>query len=164
MANYKGHVAGSIFFGVVYLVIISLVFAVDLLPRGEHFFSGYAFPVTLLGITVLFGLFPDIDTNSHAQKLYYSVFVVTDVWLIATARYQESALLGLIGALPVLSKHRGWTHFRWSILLVPLPLLVLPALNNQSTPLLGLPYYGAAVFGYVSHLYFDGILFKKLFG
>ncbi len=158
MANYRGHVTGAIVFALLYLAFINFVFSIDILPTDREIFSGYAFPVALVGITVLFGLFPDIDINSHAQNLFYTFFFIVDVGLIISKNYQEAAYLGLIAMLPVIAKHRGWTHSKLATVIVPLPLLVLPALNNPDAILSGMPYYGAAVAGYVSHLFFDGLL------
>jgi membrane-bound metal-dependent hydrolase YbcI (DUF457 family) len=59
--------------------------------------------------------------------------------------------------LPILSRHRGWTHTWWAMLLVPSPLLILPYLHVPERPLVGLPFYGAAVVGYLSHLVVDRI-------
>jgi len=75
--------------------------------------------------------------------------------------FEEAAYLGLFALLPVLSKHRGWTHTWWAMLLIPLPLLVLPLLFYAERPLAGLPFYGAAVVGYSSHLFMDGLLPRR---
>ena len=67
--------------------------------------------------------------------------------------------LGLFAILPILGKHRGWTHTYWAMLLIPSPLLVLPmVLFPEAAPLSGLPFYGAAVVGYFSHLFMDGMV------
>lgn len=161
MANYRGHVAGATSFAVVYLLIISFVFAVDILPTDREIFSGYAFPVALVGITVLFGLFPDIDINSHSQNLFYTLFFLADTGLIITGNYIEASYLGLVAMLPIVAKHRGWTHSKLAMIVVPLPLLVLPGLDNPDSPWVGLPYYGAALMGYASHLFFDDLFGKR---
>ena len=60
--------------------------------------------------------------------------------------------------LPILAKHRGWTHYRTTAVLLPLPLLLVPIYAFQGSLVDGVPYYLAAVTGYFSHLFFD----KKL--
>lgn len=161
MANYRGHIIGSGTASVIYLAILTLVFTVDILPKDREIFSGYAFPIVIVALVILFGIFPDIDINSHSQNLFYSIFFVGDLWLIWTENFPEAAYLGLIAMLPVISKHRGWTHSRLAMLLVPIPMLVLPALNYPNAIWVGLPYYGAAVLGYGTHLMLDGVLIKR---
>ena len=46
------------------------------------------------------------------------------------------------------------------MLLIPSPLLVLPSVLAPERPLAGLPFYGAAVVGYFSHLVLDGLVVK----
>ncbi len=106
----------------------------------------------------MFALWPDVDTDSKGQKLFYSIFFAVDVVLIASRNYEWAAYLGLFCILPALGRHRGWTHTFWAMLLIPAPLLALPALLMPERPLAGLPFYGAAVVGYFSHLVFDGLV------
>ena len=158
MAGYKGHLAGAaVFFGV-YLAGLALVFSVDQAYRQLSDVELVAYPVVLFGICLMFGLWPDVDTNSKGQNLFYALFFVVDVVLIATRQFQEAAYLGLFCILPALGKHRGWTHTYWAMLLIPSPFLVLPYVLVPETPLAGLPFYGAAVVGYFSHLVMDGMV------
>ena len=106
----------------------------------------------------MFGLWPDVDTNSKGQNLFYSLFFLADVALLGTRQFEEAAYLGLFCILPALGKHRGWTHTTWAMLLIPSPLLVLPSVLTPDRPLAGLPFYGAAVVGYFSHLVLDGLV------
>ncbi|MXY27250.1 hypothetical protein F4Y59_03685 [Candidatus Poribacteria bacterium] len=99
-------------------------------------------------------------------------------------RYLESALLGLFAMLPIMSKHRGWTHAKGTMLLLPGVFLLLPVYATypewqdgdnllesfdalvewEEFPaiiLTGLPFYVASFIGYASHLYLDGILFRS---
>ena len=161
MSNYRGHVFGALAFSLIYLSVLALGFAVDLIPDDREIFSGFMFPISLVGLAVLFGLWPDVDTNSKGQNIFYSIFFVADIILISQEQFEQAAYLGLLAMLPVLSKHRGWTHARISAFIIPLPFLVLPYIYNSTDPWNGLPYYGAAVIGYISHLWFDGILFKR---
>lgn len=164
MSNFKGHVAGAGFLAVVYLAILSLFFAINLIPDDRAIFNGFAFPIVLVALVVMFGIFPDVDTNSHAQDVFYGAAFLADIALIATDQYRLAAYFGLIAMLPVLTHHRGWTHAKWAVLVVPSPLLLFPALIYENDPWVGLPYYGAAVLGYFSHLYLDKLIFKRRFG
>ena len=158
MAGYRGHLAGAtVFFGL-YLAGIALVYSVDQAYRQFSEVELVAYPVALFGLCLMFGLWPDVDTNSKGQNLFYSLFFVVDVVLIGTQKFEEAAYLGLFCILPAIGKHRGWTHSYWAMLLIPSPLLVLPYLLAPERPLAGLPFYGAAVVGYFSHLVMDGMV------
>ncbi|MFQ6042196.1 MAG: metal-dependent hydrolase [Candidatus Poribacteria bacterium] len=135
-------------------------------------------------IAVLSGLWPDVDIKSTTQKIFYRIFLILDVFLIYKGitggrRYLLiSALLGVFAMLPLVGKHRGWTHSRITMFLLP-SLFLLPAMYNISlrnlnltsfdyahldyTDLSGLPLYIASFIGYGTHLYLDGILFGKRF-
>jgi flagellar biosynthesis protein FliQ len=145
-------------------------------------------PLKVVGcfaIAVLFGLWPDVDIKSKSQKIFYTLLFVLNVVLIVFWRkYLESALLGLFAMLPILSKHRGWTHARVTMVLLPGLFLLVPiyaahpewysggtfldAFNAlleweelSVIILTGLPFYVASFIGYASHLYLDGILFRS---
>ena len=78
-------------------------------------------------VALLFGLFPDVDIKSKSQKIFYSLLFVLNLSLILFfQRYLESAILGLFAMLPILSKHRGWTHSRITMILLPGLFLVIP--------------------------------------
>ena len=134
-------------------------------------------------IAVLFGLWPDVDIKSKSQKIFYSVlFVLNVVLIVFLQKYLESALLGLFAMLPIMSKHRGWTHAKITMILLPGVFLLIPIYTDYAewtsganlvsdfyglrdwddlpdALLSGLPFYVASFIGYASHLYLDGILF-----
>lgn len=166
MAGYKGHIAGAALFYGIYVAVLFFVFSLGLLAQSAGIAQGWQPIVGMLVVAVLFGLFPDIDTNSKGQDLFFGAIFVIDIMLILNGYLEIAAYVGLVSMLPILGKHRGWTHSFWAMLLVPLPILLIPYLYNGSNlPLAGL-YYGAAVVGYFSHLFFDGLVLKavKRFG
>ena len=136
-------------------------------------------------VAVLFGLWPDVDIKSKSQKIFYTVLFVLNVVLIFfLQKYLESALLGLFAMLPIMSKHRGWTHAKITMILLPVVFLVIPIytgyLEWQSggnlvehfnalrdwdylpdAILSGVPFYVAGFIGYATHLHLDGILFRS---
>lgn len=112
--------------------------------------------LALFAITLMAALFPDIDTDSKGQNLFYSIFLLLDVYFILGKNYRYAAILGLLVMIPVLSRHRGWTHTLWAMVLIPAPILFLPWLL-LGTELSNLViYYVCAVAGYFSHLVIDG--------
>jgi len=155
MAGYKGHIAGAAVFGGVYLAALGYAFSVDAAYRQFTALEQVGYPLALLALALLFGLWPDVDTDSKGQEIFYSIFFVADLFLVVTEQFRAAAYLGLVAVLLVLSTHRGWTHTWWAMVLVPSPLLILPYLHVPGRPLVGLPFYGAAVIGYLSHLVVD---------
>ena len=146
MAGYKGHIAGGLVLGGVALG--AAVWAGQIRPTPEM-------AATLLAIAVLGALFPDVDTDSKGQNLFYSVLLLLDLALMITEKYKWAAVVGFCAMLPAVGRHRGWTHTWWAMLLVPVPVLVLPALFYR-VPLERLTvFYLAAVVGYFSHLLLD---------
>ncbi|MFB6229868.1 MAG: metal-dependent hydrolase [Salinibacter sp.] len=157
MAGYKGHIASATLFGGAYLAFLVYLFTIDAAYQQFTVLERAGYPLALLTLALLFGLWPDVDTDSKGQEVFYSIFFAADLFLIVTEQFQAAAYLGLVAVLLVLSRHRGWTHTWWAMLLVPSPLLVLPYLHMPGHPLVGLPFYGAAVVGYLSHLVVDRI-------
>ena len=161
MANYKGHIAGGAGFCFVYVGLLA-VLPWSVLTSTAGILSNWQFVAGLFVVGILFGLWPDIDTNSKAQDIFFGVAFVADIALVATGRIEAAAYLGLLAMTPIVGKHRGWTHSFWAMILVPLPILLVPYLNNQYILPTSFLLYGAAVTGYFSHLFFDGLVTKKI--
>ncbi|SDN60176.1 LexA-binding, inner membrane-associated putative hydrolase [Desulfonauticus submarinus] len=150
MPGYKGHIGfGGLFVGgLIFLAIWLKWWSPSLVEVAMAFCIG-----------VLGALFPDIDTDSKGQNLFYAILVCLDLALIIKAKYKLAALLGFIAMLPALGSHRSWTHTWWAMLLLPFPILILPYIFYHYLPTKFFPYYLAAVFGYFSHLLLDRKLF-----
>lgn len=159
MANWKGHVVGGVVLGGAYTAALSYA-PVQRYAEQAHLLQDWQAMAAILVLSVLFALFPDIDTNSKGQNIFYGLALVVDILLIWNGNIQAAAYLGLVAMLPVVGKHRGWTHSKLAMLVVPLPLLIVPYLYNSSTVKIAAIYYGAAVAGYFSHLLLDGLIFK----
>lgn len=157
MANWKGHIAGGI------AVTGCYVAAVSLLPVGRFaeaagLLQDWQALAAVFVIGILFALFPDVDTNSKAQDLFFGIVFPLNILLIVTGNLQAAAYLGLIAMLPIVGHHRGWTHKKWAMFVVPLPILFVPYLYNNELLLPAVVFYSAAVVGYFSHLLFDGLI------
>lgn len=149
MAISDGH--KHLFFGLV-IVVLSM-FLVDyflILARTQK--------VLYVAVGVMFSVWPDVDIKSLGQKLFFTMFLSADIYLIYIKDFKTAAYLGLIALLPILSRHRGWTHSKLAMVLVPLPILLYPMFQTHSITFVNLPYYIAAVVGYFSHLLFDGMI------
>jgi membrane-bound metal-dependent hydrolase YbcI (DUF457 family) len=159
MANYKGHIAGGILLSGLYSGALLFV-PLTQFAEAAGVLRGNLALIAVFVIGVLFALFPDVDTNSKGQNIFYGLALVTDILLLWQGYIQAAAYLGLIAMLPIVGKHRGWTHSKPAMFLIPLPILVIPYVYNQKIIPIALVYYGAAVAGYFSHLLFDGLIFK----
>ena len=146
MPGYKGHLIGG-------------ALAAGAVVGGVYWFGQYQPEppvVAVLGGLVLLGaLFPDVDTDSKGQHVFYTILGVLDFALIIKGLYRWAAIIGFVAMLPAIGSHRGWTHTWWAMLLVPLPLVLLPVWLYGSSPQDMAPYYAAAVLGYASHLLLD---------
>jgi len=146
VSGYKEHtLAGSIVF-VVFLLILLPFFKFEL--SWEQILLCYF-------LCLVYALWPDVDTNGVAQKLFYGVFLITDIVLILMEYYEYAAVFGLVAMLPIVGKHRGWTHSIFAMLTVPGIVLAAPMLIEKEVTWAGFPYYVASVAGYLSHLIMD---------
>lgn len=155
MANYKGHLAGAVAVTTIYTVGLSFLPG-DQLAKTGGILSDWQMVAGMFVVAMLMGLWPDIDTNSKGQDIFFSVAFLFDVLLISQGYLEAAAYLGLLAMTPIVGKHRGWTHSKWAMLLVPLPIVVFPYINKSSILVTYLLFYGAAVAGYFSHLLLDG--------
>ena len=161
MSGFKGHILGGL---IVSILVIYFIFSL-----GKHlnidifrtFIPDTQTLIVLLAISVLFTLFPDVDTHSIGRKIFYSVFLITDIYLIFTGDYKSASVLGLFAILPAVGKHRGWTHKKITGLIISSGFLVMPYFLNNISLYQSISYFGASLTGYYSHLLMDGILFKS---
>jgi membrane-bound metal-dependent hydrolase YbcI (DUF457 family) len=146
MPGYKGHLIGGIcFFG---LCLAGVIWLGVYKPEPQT-------ALVLLCIFLVGALFPDVDTDSKGQNLFYGVLAILDLALMIKGEYKWAAILGFCALLPAIGHHRGWTHTWWAMLLVPLPIIILSMIFYRFPLQALLPFYLAAVLGYLSHLVFD---------
>ncbi|MBC8214335.1 MAG: metal-dependent hydrolase [Candidatus Marinimicrobia bacterium] len=117
MSSGKGHIVGGFVFLWLFLTVLSNFFFV---PSAMEI-------VIYTAIAIMFALWPDVDIKSIGQKLFYTIFFITDVVLVFYFQdYKSAAFFGLLIILPILAKHRGWTHSKITAVLLPTPLLLVP--------------------------------------
>jgi hypothetical protein len=158
MPGYKGHVLGGLVANAAY------VGALEMAPNAtiRHtagLLSEWQLFVGLFVIAVLFALWPDVDTNSKGQNIFFGIAFAADILLISAGRIEAAAYLGLLAMTPIIGKHRGWTHSKLAMVLVPLPIVIVPYMYRPTALTPALLIYGAAVIGYFSHLLLDGLIF-----
>jgi len=146
MAGYKVHISVSLLFcGLLYL----FPFWQPLPWTGK---------LLCVALAVFFGLWPDVDTKSKGQSLFLSLFLILDVVLIVRRDYKRAAYLGLLIVIPVIARHRGWTHSSAAMILLPGTLYLAAVHYTGNSPTDGFPYFLAAFLGYASHLAVDRVL------
>ncbi len=161
MAGWKGHIAGGVAAGAVLATGASII-SLQQMAEAQHLLEDWQALSAIFIVCILFALFPDVDTNSKAQDIFLGLAFLVDILLIINGNIEAAAYLGLIAMLPILGNHRGWTHSKWAMLLVPLPILIGPYLYKQDILPVAILYYLAAVAGYFSHLLLDGRIVKGI--
>lgn len=146
MPGFKGHMAGS---------LITAAGGLTVCYATGWFAPSWEVGAGLAGACILGGLFPDIDTDSKGKPLYYWILAIAYAYLLITSKFKQAAFLGIFALLPGMAHHRGWTHTVLAAAIVPLPILVLPYILLDTTWKPYLPFYLAAVAGYVAHLLLD---------
>ena len=111
MPGYKGHIAGGI---VLYaLILYPLIYLV----HPSFFIASEWFLFLIAG-----ALFPDIDTKSKGQYLFYYALCALLLFLFFNRCYELAAVCGIISLIPLLVRHRGLFHETWFVILFPLTL------------------------------------------
>jgi len=160
MSGYKGHIVGAIVANAAYVSAVKLLPG-EMLERWDISLQDWQLLVGLFVVAILFGLFPDVDTNSMGQNIFFGIAFIAMILLIVSGKFEPAAYLGLLAMTPIIGKHRGWTHHKLAMFLVPSPILIVPYLHSHEVWTVGLLIYGAAVAGYFSHLLLDGEIFRK---
>ena len=157
--TWKGHLAGG--------VLVSAGVAAAAAGSG-----GRPGPnVALFATTLFFSLFPDLDTSSRPQRWFYKLVFAGLLYLAWAGEYRSATAVAVLALLPVLDHHRGWTHHRLS----PVAAVATAAagyawwqqegsgFGEWFAVLCGLPFglemqfAGAALAGWYTHLFLDGL-------
>lgn len=149
MPGFKAHLFGGALF---FLLALAAVLWLGIYQPDQQTL------MILAVITVLGALFPDVDTDSKGRVLFYGILLVVSLALMIWGDFRLAAILGFCALLPAVAHHRRWTHNWWAMLLVPLPLVILPVAFYERSMASVLPFYAAAVIGYLSHLVLDRVL------
>lgn len=153
MPNYKAHLTG----GLVSFCLLSLLIS------SVKFLSFTKIELFQFLISCLIGsLFPDVDTKSKIQKLFYTFLLFL---LLIALIYKNTTLfisLSFIGTLPLIVHHRGIFHkpiFIISIALFSILICNLYAPEFYKPLTINLLFF---VVGALSHIILD-VGFKKFF-
>ncbi len=108
MPGYKGHLVG----GAIAFSCMILVFG--LWQKPTFFVAVQYFFCTLFG-----ALFPDIDTKSRGQGIFYRALLVFLGILLFKGQQQLCIVFSLLALSPLLVRHRGLFHKPWFLILIP---------------------------------------------
>lgn len=150
MAQFKGHIAG----GIIAWLLVGLI--------AFSYASSPAIAVSWLLWALAGSLFPDIDTKSVGQKLFYFALIPIYIVFILNGFIFGALLLAFASFVPLISHHRGLFHAWWFLIILPsgIALAVIsfyPAIKSDA--LFALLFFIAGEF---SHLLLD-FGFKKMF-
>ncbi|WP_045216019.1 metal-dependent hydrolase [Desulfonatronovibrio magnus] len=146
MPGYKAHAAGAVVLGAGTLAAVNWM---------EWYTPDPLTALMLMGFVVLGSLFPDVDTDSVGQKLFYTILAIINLTFMVLGHYKWAAVLGFCAMLPVVARHRGWIHTWWAMFAVPMIIFIIPIIFYDIPWKSLLPFYFASVFGYFTHLLFD---------
>lgn len=161
MAGYKGHVVGGLVAGAT-VVGANYFINQGAIPDSAVLASDWQSILGVLLISTLFGLWPDVDTNSKAQDIFFGLAFAFDALLIVFGYFAAAALLGFLAMTPIVGSHRGWTHSRITMLVLPSPIVIIPYLSDSPISTTGWLMYGSATLGIFSHLLLDGLIIKRI--
>jgi uncharacterized membrane protein YobD (UPF0266 family) len=107
MPGYKAHIAGAL---IAYVAAILVVPALIIQPWSVH--------AEWLMCACAGALFPDVDTKSKGQRLWYALVAFMMVVLYKRHAYVPLATLGACAFLPLLVAHRSFFHQPWFLFLL----------------------------------------------
>ncbi len=108
MPGYRAHMVGGV-----------VAFSCVLYVLSQH---GSTDAVTMAGwfVAALLGsLFPDIDTKSKGQGLFYKAMLVCLILLLWLHEMHLFILMSFVALMPLLVRHRGIFHQVWFVIAVP---------------------------------------------
>jgi surface polysaccharide O-acyltransferase-like enzyme len=105
--------------------------------------------------TLFGGLFPDIDTKSKGQMLFYKLVCLVILFCIIYKAYYVGVMLSFFSFWPLLVKHRGLFHRLWFLLALTGAgcYALLQVLPLYRTDIIACTSFFAV--GFISHLYLD---------
>jgi membrane-bound metal-dependent hydrolase YbcI (DUF457 family) len=101
--NYKGHMIGALLFLIASLMMLA----------AAGYYIKPLFIMQAIFFVILGALFPDIDTKSKGQKLFYAVLFIVVIGLLVYKRYYAGLALALLGFCPLFVNHRALFHTFW---------------------------------------------------
>lgn len=149
MPGYRLHIAGGLITFLITVFLLSYFF-----PADSYSFVRY---VQWAGFTVLGSLFPDVDTKSKGQSIFYKVMFVLLLFFLLTKQILLFIFLSFFSLLPVLVRHRGLFHRAWFLIIISFSLAFLLGYSFPGYQTVFLSNAFFFVIGAGSHLALDKI-------
>ena len=102
--NFKGHLVG----GLIASSIASGASAI-ILKESSNVLSD---PAVIFCVCLFMSLFPDFDTASIPQKYFYRSMLLVVPYVYWYYSSDVLFVLAMFLVLPLVHKHRGWTHWK----------------------------------------------------
>ena len=172
--NFRGHFAGGVAAGTVAgsLALISGPLGLgDALPRDMpgDVPAGLAHFSSVFATAGFMALFPDLDTASVPQRWFLRGAFVLLALMLVWERMDLFVMLAFAALLPLIHRHRGWTHWKVTPWLVALFLAAVHEhLRAESSWFFGFSWHNvwaflrlywiyvfACVLGHYTHLLLD---------
>jgi hypothetical protein len=114
--NFKAHLTGGV---ITATAVTSLSY---ILLGGRD--NPISYTEVLFFSCLFMSLFPDLDTASIPQRYFYTSLLVIIPYTYLKLPPDYLFVLSMLSVLPLVHKHRGWTHWKITPVLISLILLV----------------------------------------
>jgi len=183
--NFSGHLVGGLIAGsaAVGLAMVTKNAVVDVNSINDFFnqqawlTNDFKTLTALFLITCFMALFPDLDLPSIQQRWFYRAVVVVLCLLFYLRQIEIFAMISILVLLPVVHKHRGWTHWPITPFLVSIVLALIFEYQRSANSWFGgfsvdnaFNYLGrywifvfGCVLGHYVHLLLDSKFFSGVF-
>src|SRR3990167_8376457 len=146
MPNYKGHMLGGF---LTFAITTFLFVTIGLMtPKFTEI-------IQYLLSALIGSLFPDIDTKSKIQKVFYVILLIILILLLSQANFLFFAILSFLGLLPLLVHHRGLFHKPSFIIFIAASLIIICRVYKPELVALISTNLLFFVFGAFSHIILD---------
>lgn len=106
MPGYRGHVFGGVLLWLLTVCLAGSTLLVSIRP------------IESLLCTIAGALFPDVDTHSQGQRLFYFAMFLAYPVLLLNQQFSVCLLLGFFCCIPPFVRHRGIFHRYWFLTLL----------------------------------------------
>jgi hypothetical protein len=157
--NFKGHIIG----GTISSSIVAGASIVILKDSSIDISSPY-----ILFFSCLFmSLFPDLDTASIPQRWFYRAMLIFIPYIYYNFDKEFLFVCSVFIVLPLVHKHRGWTHWKTTPIVIGLAILFFydtnKGLYDVTRDILIINYCFfmlSVVLGHYTHLFLDSKTIK----
>lgn len=150
MPNYKTHLfAGTVTFAGLLLVM-------------HNYNTNLFTALQWLSCCLIGSLFPDIDTKSKIQKVFYIFLLIIFITLTIKNKTKLFVPLSFIGIAPLIVNHRGIFHNLWFIIAIGIAIVFIVSIYSPNQTALALNNVIFFIAGAFSHLWLDMGLKKTI--